>query len=80
MKIHDLELAVDLKINQFEARNIKVSRTDIKKFLKKMYFVHKDDGVRTLTNFVKEDNINDIVSFLMSEAIINPLIKYNGKK
>ncbi len=72
MKIHDIDLAIDIKIMQFEHRDIKVTRTDIKKFLKKVYMVHKDDGKNTLTNFVKEDNISDIVSFIMSEAIINP--------
>lgn len=76
MKIYDLDLAIDMKLMQFEQRNINVTRNDIKKFLKKIYLVHKNDGTLTLTNFVKEDNINDIISFLMSDAIINPKIKY----
>ncbi len=72
MKINDINLAIEMKKMQFEKRGINVTKTDIKKFLKKVYFVHKDDGKNTLSNFVKEDNVNDIVSFLMSEAIINP--------
>ncbi len=80
MKIYDVDLAIEMKMMQFETRGINVTRNDIKKFLKKIYLVHRMDGRHTLTNFVKEDNISDIVSFLMSEAIINPKIKYNGKK
>ncbi len=72
IKINDIDLAVDMKKMQFESRGINVTKTEIKRFLKKVYFVHKDDGKNTLNNFVKEDNISDIVSFLMSEAIINP--------
>ncbi len=72
MKIHDIDLAINMKLMQFEQKNIKVTKRDIKKFLKKIYFVHRDDGKDTLTNFVKEDNISDIVNFIMSEAIINP--------
>ncbi len=72
MKIHDLDLAIEMKLMQFEQRNIKVTKRDIKKFFKKVYLVHKEDGKNTFNNFVKEDNISDIVSYIMSEAIINP--------
>ncbi len=72
MKINDINLAIDMKKMQFETRDINVTKADIRRFLKKVYLVHKDDGKHTLTNFVKEDNISDIVSFIMSEAIINP--------
>ncbi len=72
MKINDINLAIDMKKMQFETRGINVTKADIRKFIKKVYLVHKDDGKHTLTNFVKEDNISDIVSFVMSEAIINP--------
>ncbi len=72
MKINDINLAIDMKKMQFEQRGINVTKADIRKFLKKVYLVHKEDGKNTFNNFVKEDNVNDIVSFLMSEAIINP--------
>ncbi len=72
MDIYDINIAVEMKLQQFKEKNINVTEEDIKSFLEKVYFKHKDEGKRSLNAFIKSDNITDIVNFLMSEAIINP--------
>ncbi len=72
MDIYDVEVAINIKKQQFKEKNINVTTEDLKGFLEKVYFKHKTEGKRSLNAFVKDDNINDIINFIMSEAIINP--------
>lgn len=72
MDIYDINVAIELKMQQFKDKDINITEEDIKTFLDKFYFKHKDEGKRSLNAFIKDDNITDIVNFLMSEAIINP--------
>ncbi len=72
MDIYDINIAIKQKIEQFKEKNINVTEEDLRTFIEKVYFKHKGEGKRSLSAFVKDDNISDIVNFLMSEAIINP--------
>ena len=67
-----LEEAINLKLKEFKGKDINVSYVDIKKYLRNVYFRKKEISREELIKFVYEDNIESIISFLMSDAIINP--------
>ncbi len=67
-----LDEAINLKMKEFENRKINIQYSNIKQFLREVYFRNQLVTREKLINFVYEDNIEDIVSFLMSDAVINP--------
>lgn len=66
------EVILKKKIEAFKSRNINVDREDLIKFLDNVYFKHNKENKKTLEKFLLEDNFEDIISYLMSDAIINP--------
>ncbi len=74
----DIEGTINKKIKQFNQRKIKVEFSDVKKYLNDVYFANKRISDKALREFVDEDNISDIIDYLMSDAIVNPK-DYDGK-
>lgn len=66
------EEILNKKILMFKSRNINVDEQDLTKFLDNVYFKHCEMTDDNLEKFLIEDNIEDIISYLMSDAIINP--------
>lgn len=60
------------KIKQFKNLDININEEDLLKFLSSFYFIHNQETNDNLEKFLAEDNVEDIISFLMSDAIINP--------
>ncbi len=68
----DTEETINKKIKQFNQKNIRVDFDDVEKYLKEVFLKDKRISNKLLEQFVKENNINEIVDYLMSQAIINP--------
>lgn len=63
---------INKKIEIFKSKAINVEPSDISNFLENIYFKHNKINEENLKKFLDEDNIEDIVQFLMSDALINP--------
>lgn len=68
----DIEGSINKKIQQFEERNIIIEYEDVEKYLMNIYLKKQRVSDQALIDFVNMDNIDEIVAYLMSEAIINP--------
>lgn len=66
------EEILNKKISLFNERNINITADDLLKFLDNIYFKHCERTEENLEKFLSEDNIEDIISYLMSDALINP--------
>lgn len=66
------EEILNKKISLFEEKDINITVDDLLKFLDNIYFKHCERTEENLEKFLLEDNIEDIINFLMSDALINP--------
>jgi len=64
-------LALTKKI-ELNRDGIDVSLNELFLYLEKFYFKFRKRSVKSLNKFLYEDNKDEIVEFLFSEAIINP--------
>lgn len=68
-----LDKTIRRKIKQFSKRDIIIEYDDLKKYLIDFYFVNiNEKNKKNLSKFLKDNNINEIVDYLMSDAIVNP--------
>ncbi len=72
MEILDIKNALKSKKEQFDQRNIIVTESDLLLFLEKVYFKFNEGTLEALNAFINDNNVDDIVNFLMAEAIVNP--------
>ncbi|NQX83253.1 MAG: hypothetical protein HRS50_00870 [Mycoplasmataceae bacterium] len=68
----NIEKIIKIKLSQFKEKKINIESEDIKKYLDNVYFKKQNINLESLKLFVSSNNINDIIDFLMSDAIINP--------
>ncbi len=66
------EEVINKKINRFKERNINIDADDILNFLENVYFKHNQKNDDSLRVFLEANNLDDIINFLMSDALINP--------
>ncbi len=66
------EEVINKKIDQFKERNINIDADDILNFLENVYFKHNQKNEDSLMVFLEANNLDDIINFLMSDALINP--------
>ncbi len=66
------EEIINKKITLFKRRDINIEVKEINSFLENVFFKYNEKNEKSLMKFLDEDNFEEIIQFLMSDALINP--------